>query len=279
VCLIGKNKLFVDNNIFLPKKYFFMNKSLLLITSLFWIGCYSQAITVDTNISVPDLVNNVLVNKVCVPVSNIKWSTGTNFGSTNGIGYFENTNPAFPLSSGVILSTGNVANAPGPNTTDLNDGNAAWTDDSDLEDTLSKAGITMTSTNATVLEFDFVPFSPNFNFQFLFASEEYGNFQCNFSDAFAFLLTNISTGNTTNLAVVPITNEPISVVTIRNSLYNSSCPSENPTYFGAFNGGSNASGSATNFNGQTVIMNAASSTLVPNTPYHIKLVIADNRYF
>jgi gliding motility-associated-like protein len=256
-----------------------MKKSLLIITSLFWIGCYSQAITVDTNISVPDLVNNVLVNKACVPVSNITWRTGTNFGSTNGIGYFDNTNPAFPLQSGVILSTGNVTNADGPNATDLNDGNSAWTGDSDLEATLLAAGISMVSTNATVLEFDFLPFSSNFDFKFLFASEEYGNFQCQFSDAFAFLLTNKSTGITTNLAVVPITNEPISVVTIRNSLYNSSCPSENPAYFGAFNGGSNAAGSATNFNGQTVIMNAASSTLVPNTPYHIKLVIADRGDF
>ncbi|MCI4443602.1 MAG: choice-of-anchor L domain-containing protein, partial [Lentimicrobium sp.] len=211
------------------------------------------------------------------PVSNITWSTGTNFGSTNGIGYFDNTNPSFPLQSGVILSTGNVTNAPGPNATDLNDGKAAWKGDTDLEATLLAAGISMTSTNATVLEFDFVPFSSNFDFKFLFASEEYGNFQCQFSDAFAFLLTNKSTNVTTNLAVVPITNEPISVVTIRNSLYNSSCPSENPTYFGAFNGGSNAAGSATNFNGQTVIMNAASSTLVPNTPYHIKLVIADRK--
>ncbi|MBF2707820.1 T9SS type B sorting domain-containing protein [Flavobacterium soyangense] len=255
-----------------------MKKSLILITSLFWIGCYSQAINVDTSThTVPQLVLDVLVNKTCVPVSNIMWRTGTNFGSTNGIGYFENTNPAFPLSSGVILSTGDVRNAPGPNTTQLDDGNAAWSGDSDLEATLLAAGISMKSTNATVLEFDFVPFSSNFDFKFLFASEEYGNFQCKFSDAFAFLLTNKTTGVTTNLAVVPSTTIPISVVTIRNSLYNSSCLSENPTYFGAFNGGSNAVGSATNFNGQTVVMNAASSTLTPNITYHIKLVIADRQ--
>lgn len=255
-----------------------MKKSLLLITSLFWIGCYSQAINVDTGTyTVPQLVLDVLVNKACVPVSNITWSTGTNFGSTNGIGYFDNTNPAFPLSSGVILSTGNVTNVPGPNSTDLNDGNLAWKGDSDLEATLLAAGISMTSTNATVLEFDFIPFSSNFDFKFLFASEEYGNFQCQFSDAFAFLLTNKSTNVTTNLAVVPNTTIPISVVTIRNSIYNSSCSSENPSYFGAFNGGSMTAGSATNFNGQTVIMNAASSTLTPNITYHIKLVIADRQ--
>jgi gliding motility-associated-like protein len=254
-----------------------MKKSLLVIISFFWIGCFSQAINVDTSTyTVPELVTKVLVDKNCVPVSNIKWSTGTDFGSSNGIGYFTNTNPSFPLESGVILSTGNVGNAPGPNTTDLNDGNAAWTGDRELEATLLAAGIIMPSTNATVLEFDFIPFSPNFDFKFLFASEEYGNFQCQFSDAFAFLLTD-SFGNKKNLAVVPITNEPISVVTIRNSLYNSSCPSENPSYFESFNGGSNTAGSATNFNGQTVAMSASSSTLIPNTTYHIKLVIADNK--
>ena len=252
------------------KKYFH------ILLSLFCVECFSQAIIVETSTyTVPELVTNVLVNKACVPVTNVSWRTGTNFGSSNGIGYFENTNPLFPLSSGVILSTGNVSNAPGPNTTDLNDGNASWTGDTDLETTLLASGISLNSTNATVLEFDFIPFSPNFNFQFLFASEEYGNFQCQFSDTFTFLLTNTSTGVTTNLAVVPGTTSPISVTTIRDNVYNSSCPSVNPNYFGAFNGGSDANDSATNFNGQTVAMNASSNSLIPNTMYHIKLVIAD----
>ena len=255
-----------------------MKKILLVFTFFFSIIGLSQPITVNTSAySIPKLVKDILVNKSCIPVTNITWRTGTNFGSSNGIGYFENTNPSFPLQNGVILSTGDVANEPGPNTTQLNDGNAAWTGDADLEATLLAAGITMNSTNATVLEFDFVPFSSNFNFQFLFASEEYGNFQCQFSDAFAFLLTNTSTGITTNLAVVPNTMMPISVVTIRDFLYNSSCPSVNSNFFGGFNGGSKAASSATNFNGQTVIMNASSSSLIPNTTYHIKLVIADRK--
>lgn len=251
---------------------------IIIIILLFSIASFSQAITVDTNTyTVPQLVTQVLVNKSCVLVNNIRWRTGTNFGSTNGIGYFENTNPLFPLSNGVILSTGNVAKAPGPNTTELNDGNAAWTGDADLEATLLASGITVNSTNATVLEFDFVPFSSNFDFRFLFASEEYGNFQCQFSDAFTFLLTNTTTGVTTNLAVVPGSTTPISVTTIREYNYNSSCPSANPTYFGSFNGGSEVNASATNFNGQTVAMSAFSNSLIPNTPYHIKLVIADRQ--
>ena len=249
--------------------------TLLFIVSSF-LG-YSQSISVNSSTyTIPQLVNNVLINSPCITANNISWRTGTNFGSVNGIGYFENTNPNFPMQSGVILSTGNVLNAPGPNTTMQSTGSATWTGDSDLEATLAAAGISMNSTNATVLEFDFVALSPHFDFDFLFTSEEYGNFQCQFSDAFAFLLTDLNTGITTNLAVVPGTNTPISVVTIRDFLYNSTCPSSNSQYFGTYNGGSNAADSASNFNGQTVVMNA-SSVLTPNTTYRIKLVIADRQ--
>lgn len=237
--------------------------------------CFSQAITVNTtNYSVPQLVNNVLINAPCTSATNISFRTGTTFGSTNGIGYFENTNGNFPIQSGVILSTGAVSNSGGPNNSQLNDGSATWTGDTDLETTLAQSGIIMNSVNATVLEFDFTPISRSFSFDFLFASEEYGNFQCQYSDAFAFLLTNTVTGITTNLAVVPNTNLPISVITIRDFLYNSSCPSANAQYFGSYNGGSAALNSATNFNGQTKLLNA-SALLTPNVLYHIKLVLAD----
>ena len=252
-----------------------MKKLLLIIALAISVSCFSQAITVSTNTySVPQLVNTVLINSPCVSAQNITWKTGTNFSSSNGIGFFQNSNPNFPINSGVILSTGDIMHAAGPNTTFLNDGAANWPGDSDLENTLLQSGITMNSVNATILEFDFTPISPTFNFEFLFASEEYGNFQCQFSDAFAFLLTNTATGVTKNLAVVPSTNIPISVVTIRDFLYNSSCPSANSQFFGSYNGGSDAANAAINFNGQTKLMNA-SAVLVPNTTYHIKLVIAD----
>lgn len=253
-----------------------MKKILLMLVAVMPLYSYAQAINVNTSThSVPSLVTDVLINSPCTQVSNISWRTGTNFGLSNGIGYFENTNPSFPMQSGVILSTGDVANAPGPNNSTLSDGNnAAWVGDTDLENVLQQAGIQMNSVNATVLEFDFIPVSANFSFDFLFASEEYGNFQCDFSDAFAFLLTNQNSGQTTNLAVIPNTNTPISVLTIRDFLYNSSCPSVNPEYFQSFNGGSEAMASPINYNGETVVFQAT-STLIPNTPYHIKLVIAD----
>ena len=146
-----------------------MKKLILLIGILFTAIGFSQPINVNTtNYTVPQLVNDVLINTSCVNATNVTWSTGSNFGSTNGIGFFQNTNPNFPMQSGVILSTGNVASAPGPNNTLLSDGNPAWPGDTDLENTLAAAGVSLVSKNATVLEFDFVPNSSFFSFDFIF---------------------------------------------------------------------------------------------------------------
>ena len=231
--------------------------------------------TNSTLYSNAQLVSNVLVNNSCITISNVTSSTGTNFGSTNGIGYFTNTNPTFPLTSGIVLSTGNVNNVPGPNTTILSDGVTAWTGDAQLEAIITTAtGQAMNSKNATKLEFDFTSLNEFMSFNFLFASDEYGTFQCSFSDAFAFLLTDLVTGVTTNLAVVPGTSTPVSVVTIRDNALNVGCSSVNAGFFDISNEGANAYLSATNFNGQTTEM-TASSVILPNHPYHIKLVVAD----
>jgi uncharacterized repeat protein (TIGR01451 family) len=231
--------------------------------------------TNTTQYTVPQLVTDVLLNNPCVNATNITWSTGTNFGSVNGIGYFVNTNPTFPLESGLILSTGNALNAPGPNTSNLADGVSSWPGDPQLESVISAAtGTSISSLNATALEFDFTTLTADISFNFLFASEEYGTFQCSFSDAVAFLLTDMVSGITTNIAVVPATNVPISVVTIRDNANNSACASVNPQYFDTLFVSGLASSAATNFNGQTTAM-TASASVIPNHPYHIKLVIAD----
>lgn len=256
-----------------------MKKIILTFFILFSIKSFSQSITVNTSIyTVDQLVNSVLINSPCVSGINVNSKTGTAFGSTNGIGYFENVNPNFPFEKGVVLTTGNVTKVPSPNTTILSDGTASWTGDADLEaNLLSQSGITINSINASYIEFDFKPKTPNFDFEFIFASEEYGTSQCNFSDAFAFLLKDLTTGGANkNLAVVPapaLPNTPISVETIRDNLYNTNCASANASFFGRFNGV--GFGPAINFNGQTVKMIAAAVGLDVTHTYHIKLVIAD----
>ncbi|UPT69379.1 MAG: T9SS type B sorting domain-containing protein [Flavobacterium sp. JAD_PAG50586_2] len=256
------------------------------------LNAYSQVIQVNnTTYTVPQLVQDILFapgssTSSCVgTISNITWSTGTDFGSSNGIGYFTNTNPNFPLTSGVVLSTGNAMNAPGPNNTTLSNGVLGWPGDQDLTDYMAGLGIIDPTPfpgagneyfNATILEFDFVPLTNQMSFDFLFASEEYGDFQCDYSDAFAFFLTNITAGTpATNLAVIPGTSTPISVTTIRDNAGWPVCTDENITYFGSNNqGGAAAASSAINFNGQTTVI-TATSAVIPNNVYHIKLVISD----
>src|SRR5690606_23675388 len=229
--------------------------------------------------TIPELITDVLIDSQCAQISNITWSTGTNFNSTNGIGYFNKSESDFPFDYGIVLTTGSVLNAPGPNTMDVGDGAFDWPGDAQLTTYLESVGIApSTYLNATILEFDFIPLIEHISFDFIFASEEYGNFQCDFSDAFAFFLTNTTTGVTSNLAVLPSNpNIPISVVTIRDNLYNGGCGSGNREYFGAFYGFPNGLPVMEDpivYNGMTIPM-VAEADVVPGTTYHIKLVIQD----
>jgi len=73
-----------------------MKKILIYILFCFTVKGFSQAITVDENkYTIPELVSKVLINSPCVQTSNISFKTGTDFGSSNGIAYFENTNSDF----------------------------------------------------------------------------------------------------------------------------------------------------------------------------------------
>lgn len=261
-------------------------KKLLLFMSVFYTIYYSnaQAITVNTTqFTVPQLIENILFGSQSTSgtgvISNITWSTGTNFGSTNGIGYFSNTNPSLPIDSGVLLVSGNAMTCAGPNNTVQSNGN--WPGDSQLFNYMSGLGIDpgLNSHNdATVIEFDFIPLINNVSFDFVFASEEYGTFQCDFSDAFAFFVNDITAGTPIeNIALIPNSSTPISVITIRDNLYNASCPSINSQYFDNFYllpQGIDPNQAPVNFNGQTVVL-TAESDVTPNHTYHIKLVIAD----
>ena len=181
----------------------------------------SVAATTAGSYTVPELVTDVLVTSPCGIVSNITWSTGTNFGQQNGIGYFNKNGSGFGLDEGIILATRSADTCDGPNTAG-SEGTGTWPGDAQLlsyiQSTGADPGITSYN-NSSVLEFDFVPIADQVKFDFIFASDEYGTYQCSFSDAFAFFLTNTGTGVTTNLAVIPGTTPPIpvAVTTIRKS--------------------------------------------------------------
>ncbi|MFN3943187.1 MAG: choice-of-anchor L domain-containing protein, partial [Flavobacterium sp.] len=249
------------------------------------IGTPGPPITGDvTTYTVPQLVEDVFLNSNCATISNIQWRTGTGLNTplTNqsGIGYFNTPGASFPFTEGIVLSTGFATSIQGPNNSILSNTVTNWTDDPQLTTYLNSVITPSTYQNATWVQFDFVPLASQFTFDFLFASEEYGTFQCSFSDAFAFFVTQLdANGNPTtwqNLALVPGTTDPISVVTIRDQLYNTGCPSVNPQFFGTFYGanGVNPNAAPINFNGVTVPMQIQAN-VIPQQNYRIKLVIQD----
>lgn len=229
----------------------------------------AQNISVDESYTPQDLVEDILINSTCANVFNVSVSGGNFASGEKSFGYFDATGTTFPFQNGIILSTGKINNAPGPNIYLSDDGGGiGWNGDSDLNDAL---GLSNTF-NATILEFDFIPLGNRISFDYIFSSEQYltnpSSNQCNYTDGFAFLLKRNGETNYQNLAVVPGTNIPVKVNTVRGS--GTICPPANQAYFDAFNDTNHP----TNFNGQTKILKAESD-VIPGETYHIKLVIAD----
>ncbi len=236
---------------------------------LFSVVSFSQTITVDNTANSPADLVNLLLGNSCVAVSNISIS------SNQSVGYFNQNGSSFPINQGIILRSGNILNTQGlytgSNLSTTASGGGADAFLQNLSNTSS--GTTVPLTDLSFLQFDFVPISSSFSFDFLFASNEYGQFQCLSNDIFAFELTNIATGVTTNLGVISATSNPVTVKNIKNSIYNSTCSSTNPSLFGVYNVG-NPAASTLNMLGHTVVLNA-SSAVIPNTAYRLKFVIAD----
>src|SRR5690606_13763209 len=149
-------------------------------------------------------------------------------------------------------------------------GVASGQGDADLQAISAANGQAGSINDVTYIQFDFTPINDHMSFNFLFSSNEYGTYQCSFADVFAFILTDLTTGEVSNLAVIPGTDIPVSVVNIKDGAYNSGCPSQNITYFGQMN----VAGDPINMIGQTIVMQA-SSDVVPCRKYRIKLAIGD----
>jgi len=259
--------------VFVKKK---MRSSLfILIFSMFvFHSAKAQYIEIDDTYTAQELIENVFIgsdNLGCIEVFNVKFTNWYSWGGEKSYGYFNKSNSDFQLEQGVLLTTGRAVSAVGPNDSILSEGPVgnAWPGDLDLEQAV---GINNT-VNATALEFDFIAQTNIIKFDYVFASEQYlidGNSgQCNYTDAFAFLIKRVNSDQSyTNLAVIPETNIPVAVNTVRGS--GGLCPPINEQYFESFNEVEHP----TNYNGQTKIL-TAQTTIIPGEMYHIKLVIAD----
>lgn len=213
-----------------------------------------SVVTTDLNSTTPQQLAQTLAGSG-ITVTNVRF-TGANVaggtftgGVADGLG----------IESGVILSTGNIANAVGPNTNPAISTANGTPGDADLNVIV---GAGHTTFDAAVLEFDFVPTQGTVSFQYVFASDEYNEFVGRFNDVFAFFVDG------QNVALVPGTSTPVAINTVNlttnSSFYRNNDPSQLgiPTPFG------------TQFDGFTAVL-TATATLTPNVSHHIKLVIAD----
>lgn len=244
---------------------------------------FSQYISVTDNQNAQALVDLLMSDACGVNVTNPKLVTGTDFG-INGIGVFTEDTGDFPLKKGVLLTSGRATDCVGPKKEDpmLAGDGTDWKGDADLTKAISWVDKTF---DASYLEFDFTTPASAISFNYVFASEEYGQIQCRRSDPVAFLLTDTETGITVNLALVPNTGVEVSTMSINNDKFSfdPECNSTNPEYFSRFfkskvslGLGENPTNSPTNFGGYTKKLTASYTKLIPNRNYHLKLVIADN---
>lgn len=246
-------------------------KILIFLIVGFVCNVEAQIIQVDdNNYTAQELIEDVLFpdNTDCIQNVIVNNAEGGNFSSTKSYGYFQSSGSGFALQSGIVLSTGRLTNVPGPNDNLSDDDAPNWGGDDSLENVL---GIDNT-TNATSITFQFTPQATTLSFRYLFASEEYRENNpttCDFSDVFGFLIRPVG-GNYQNIAVIPGTNTPVSVTTVRPQIQNG-CDALNEEYFDQFNNVS----SPINFNGQTKVL-TAQADVTPGTTYEIKLVIADD---
>ena len=208
-------------------------------------------------------------------------------GGDQSRGYFSNGTSSIDLEEGVILSTGDIAGASGPNIA-YNTGSSVTGLSTDPDLAILVNNIFTGLYDITALEFDFTPTSDMVTFDFVFASEEYCEYVgSNFNDVFGFFISGPGingpySNGAENIAALP-NGTPIqinSVNYIDNApFYNNNIPAAhfNVMPLSCSNHPTNVDGIAINdleYDGFTVPI-TATSQVIPCETYHIKLIIAD----
>ena len=219
----------------------------------------------STNVVAPAAgVQNTLLGSG-VTVSNITYS-----GSPVAIGTFNAAGTNLGITSGLAMTTGTVVNT-GDGPHGPNNQSGAGVDNNFPGFGLLTSLIGGTPTfNASVLQFDFVPYSDEVEFRYVFGSEEYPEYVgSQFNDVFAFYISGPGIAGLQNIALLPNGQ----AVTINNVNSGS-----NPAFYVNNGDGSNAPyNSSANFiqyDGFTEVLTAQSDVLCGQT-YHLIIAIAD----
>ena len=272
-------------------------KKIILVISLLCLGVHLTGWAQNNNVTVQSLqgthIDTILKYHLAgeaVELSNGKFNNQTGIVNYNQIGTFNRNNyTQFPFETGLVMTTGEVTVAAGPNSSGSSSSPISnfYTDA-----TLQSSGLaTATLNGCAALDFDFLAYADTFAFNYVFGSEEYPGFVCaTFNDIFVFFLTGPDpvTGVTTtkNVAVVPNTVSaanpnglPVSISTVNGGGGTSDPGCYNGTYSAYFVSSSTGQ-NGVEYNGRTVALSAEGKILACET-YHMHLAIGnvgDNSY-
>ena len=287
------------------------NITLKIILSFFCIGFIANAfaqITIDNSKTPDKLVTDVLIPASSgTVISNVQYKGVYSNSSKSQFGTFVasgSTKTAMGFSDGLVLISGYSSDIPGSSSTDMSN---SWTSCSVcgcngevrstgtcptlVNDVKALVGAGGKYLNAAILEFDFIPVSTNVQFNYIFGSEEYPTFDCSeYNDKFGFLLSGpgISGGegfenDAKNIARLS-NGSVVSINSVNNGQVGTdlgnpnanNCKAANkdwvlnvPTadFLGVIPG--------IKFNGNTKLLMASQTGLVPGQTYHIKLIVTD----
>ncbi|HPG73207.1 MAG TPA: choice-of-anchor L domain-containing protein [Bacteroidales bacterium] len=234
--------------------------STVIALTLLCAPLHAQIIT-TTNLDAAQTVSEFILNGV--NVSNVVYTGDIKaFGTFTG-GYDTNIG----MNNGIILTTGTlnpdfvpaIGSEAGLFSSCVN-GTAGNT----LLDNL----ISVSTHDASVLEFDLIPVGDILEFQYVFASEEYPEFvNSSFNDVFVFFIDGINPlggmYSATNIALIPETSLYVSINNVNSGV--------NSDYFVDNLG---IEGQTIVFDGFTTLL-TANIQVVPETNYHLTLAIAD----
>lgn len=223
-----------------------------------------------------------------VELSNGRFNNASGNVTSNQIGTFNRNNyTQFPFATGLVMTTGAVSVAAGPN----NSTNASSPAGNYTDATLQQYA-TSSLQNCAALDFDFLAYADTFAFNYVFGSEEYPNFVCaTYNDIFIFLLTGPDpvTGVTTtrNVAVIPGTvtaanpqGLPVSINTVNGGTSGGTASNCYNGTYSAYYVSNSTNSNGVQYNGRTVQLSAESKILACET-YHMHLAIGngvDNLY-
>ncbi len=223
---------------------------------------------VDPEAMVENIVGDgVIFDNVNYTGANVARGTFTN-GNTTNLG----------IESGVFLITGSPIYIPGPN----GPGScSAGSNNGEPGDAQLTALAGVSTFDAAVLEFDFIPESDTLRFRYVFGSEEYHDYvNSSYNDVFGFFVSGPNPDGglyaNKNVAIVPGSNPeiPIAINNINNGQewtcdVNVNGPCTNCEYFV-----DNMNGTTIEYDGFTAVLTAWIKVVACEN-YHIKMAIGD----